>query len=249
MANKYFDPGEQRSAKVSDLFARIASRYDLINDLQSFGLHRWWKRRVVQMAEVQCGQRALDLCCGTGDVAFALARKGAEVVGVDFSEPMLEVARQRLKLQTSNFKLQTLVRFLPGDAQQIPFPDHSFDAVTISYGLRNLADWQRGLSEMWRVTKPGGCVLVLDFGKPPNDALRKLYFAYLRLLVPVLGKLLCGDKAAYAYILESLKIYPAQQGVAEKMRQMGFADVRIENILGGIMSINYGRRPKGENDE
>jgi demethylmenaquinone methyltransferase/2-methoxy-6-polyprenyl-1,4-benzoquinol methylase len=245
MVNKYYAPGEQRSARVGDLFARIAPRYDLINDLQSFGLHRWWKRRVVKLANIQRGQRALDLCCGTGDVAFALARQGAEVVGLDFSEPMLEIARQRSHRHAPAAQGQSAAgnpQFIRGDAEQIPFPENSFDVVTISYGLRNLADWQRGLGEMWRVTKPGGRVLVLDFGKPANAVLRRIYFAYLRFVVPVFGKVFCGDAAAYAYILESLKVYPAQEGVAEKMAQMQSTDVRVHDLLGGIMSINYARR-------
>ena len=244
MPNKYYAPGEQRSAKVGDLFARIAPRYDLINDLQSFGLHRWWKHRLVRLADVQPGQRALDLCCGTGDVAFSLARQGAEVVGLDFSEPMLAVARERLKIESRKFPAGAEVELVKGDAQQLPFRDVSFDVVTMCYGLRNLADWQRGLSEMWRAAKPRGRVLVLDFGQPPNTTLRKLYFAYLGLVVPLFGKVFCGDAAAYAYILESLKVYPAQEGVAGKMRQMQFTEVQVHNLLGGMMSINRARRAK-----
>src|SRR5437773_4067886 len=184
MVNKYYAPGKERAAKVSDLFGTIARRYDLINDLQSFGLHRHWKRRLVGLAKIQPGERALDLCCGTGDVAFALARKGAEVTGLDFSEPMLAVARERLKAQIPKFEPDGKVKFVCDDAQQIPFPDNSFDLVTISYGLRNLADWEKGLREMRRVTNPGGRLLVLDFGKPANVVWRKIYFAYLDCFIP-----------------------------------------------------------------
>ena len=236
MANKFYDPGEQRAAKVSDLFGAIAPRYDLINDLQSFGLHRWWKRRLVKLAATGPGQSALDLCCGTGDVAFRLAKRGAEVTGLDFSEAMLAVARAKFQVQGSRFK----VHFLRGDAMQTPFPNASFDAVTLAYGLRNLSDWSAGLHEMWRVARPDGRLLVLDFGKPDHPAWRAIYFAYLRWLVPVFGRLFCGDAALYAYILESLQHYPAQHGVAAKMREMGCADVRIVNLLGGVMTINYG---------
>ena len=146
MANRFYDPGEQRSAKVRDLFAAIAPRYDLINDLQSFGLHRWWKRRSIQLASVRPGEHALDLCCGTGDLAFALARHGAQVVGLDFSAPMLAVAQARLRegpLATSaSNQLQPATRnpqFLRGDALSLPFPDASFHIVTIGYGLRKAA--------------------------------------------------------------------------------------------------------------
>lgn len=238
MPNKYYEAGDQRAAKVNDLFAAIAPRYDLINDLQSFGLHRWWKRRLVKLAELNPGVRALDLCCGTGDVAFALAGQGAEVTGVDFSEPMLAVARQR----RAGRGLES-PKFLWGDAQEIPFPDDSFDVVTVSYGLRNLTSWERGLGEMLRVARRGGRLLVLDFGKPDNAVWRSLYFGYLRLFVPLFGRLFCGDAQTHAYILESLKHYPAQHGVAAKMRAMGCLDVRIVPLLGGVMTINLGVKP------
>jgi len=235
MANEYYEPGERRAAKVKDLFARIARRYDLINDLQSFWLHRGWKRRVVRLAKPAPGLRALDVCCGTGDLALALAREGAEVTGIDFSEPMLEVARGRIQSKVQ-------VQFLHGDAQRLPFPDDSFDIVTIGYGLRNLVDWETGLTEMRRVARPGGRLLVLEFGKPQNSLWRSLYFTYLRLVVPLLGLAFCGNASAYAYILESLKHYPAQQGVAAKMRELGLRNVGVIEFLGGVMSINYGEK-------
>lgn len=244
MGNEYYDPGTQRAAKVGDLFAAIAARYDLINDLQSFGLHRLWKRRLVHLARPRPGERALDVCCGTGDLAFALARQGAEVVGLDFSDAMLAVARQRAERSVAPRHPAPGPRpqFLAGDAQQLPFGDGQFDIVTVGYGLRNLARWQTGLKEMWRVAKPGGRLLVLDFGKPDNVLWRRLYFAYLRLVVPWLGKLVCGNAAAYAYILESLSHYPAQRGVAALMSELGGTEVRIVKLLGGLMTINAGKK-------
>ena len=244
MSNTFYAPGEQRATKVNDLFAAIARRYDLINDLQSFGLHRLWKRRVVQLAKVQSGNRALDLCCGTGDIALALAQRGAETVGLDFSEKMLEVAEaRRQKIRNSQFEIRNL-KFVHGDAQQIAFPDNSFDIVTVGYGLRNLTSWERGLDEMFRVIRPGGRIVVLEFGKPANALWRALYFAHLRCSVPLIGLLFCGNAQAYAYILESLKHYPAQLAVAEKMRGLKLANVRVINLLGGAMAINYGEKPK-----
>ena len=243
MANKYFQPGEQRATKVEDLFGKIAPRYDLINDLQSFGLHRGWKRRLVRLANPQPGERALDVCCGTGDLAIALAGRGAEVVGLDFSEPMLEVARKRA--ERNPVIPQSAIRnpqFLRSDAQQLPFPDAHFDIVTVGYGLRNLASWETGLREMWRVARPRGRLLVLDFGKPDNPLWRRMYFAYLRWLVPVFGRIFCGDSPAYAYILESLGHYPAQHGVAAKLIELGCAEVEVVNLLGGVMTINYARK-------
>jgi len=240
MTNRYYSSGEQRAARVRDLFDTIASRYDLINDLQSFGLHRLWKRCLLSLAQPCPGQRALDLCCGTGDVTRALAQRGVETVGLDFSEPMLAVANKRTKARAPGAGIQ----FLRGDAQQIPFPDHSFDLVTISYGLRNLADWQLGLREMQRVARPGGRLLVLDFGKPDNAIWRAIYFAYLRRFVPILGRIFCGDADTHSYILESLLHYTAQKGVAAKMEELGLARVRVVNLMGGIMSINYGEKSR-----
>ena len=240
MADTFFDPGDQRAAKVQDLFARIAPRYDLINDLQSFGLHRYWKRCVLRLARPQPGQRALDLCCGTGDLALALARRGAHVAGLDFSERMLDAARTR-QSRIPHHHCVTL-RFIRGDALQVPFADSSFDIVTVGYGLRNLANWETGLREMQRVANPGGRLVVLDFGKPDNALWRGLYFGYLRLFVPWLGRIFCGNASAYAYILESLKHYPAQHAVAAKMRELGLVNVRAIGLLGGAMSINYGEK-------
>ena len=240
MSNVFYAPGEQRAAKVKDLFAAIARRYDLLNDLQSFGLHRRWKRRVAELAAVKSGDRALDLCCGTGDIAFTLAQRGAEVTGLDFSEAMLEIAEAR-RLKNSKLKTQNL-KFIQGDAQQIPFSDASFDIVTVGYGLRNLASWEAGLAEMRRVAKPGARLVVLDFGKPPNALWRAVCFTHLRCSVPLIGRLFCGNTDAYAYILESLKHYPAQQGVADKMRELKLANVRVVHLLGGAMAINYGEK-------
>jgi demethylmenaquinone methyltransferase/2-methoxy-6-polyprenyl-1,4-benzoquinol methylase len=239
MANRYYDPGAARAARVNDLFAAVAPRYDLINDLQSLGMHRGWKRRLVRLAAGRPGEQALDLCCGTGDVAFALAAAGLQTTGLDFSNAMLSVARAR-QLRTSGAGQP---RFLQGDAQAIPFPDGSFDVVTVSYGLRNLTRWQGGLAEMLRVARPGGRLLVLDFGKPDNAVWRALYFAYLRCVVPVFGRLFCGDAQTHSYILESLRHYPAQRGVAEEMRRLGCEGVEIVHLLGGMMTINLGRKP------
>ncbi|HAB15727.1 MAG TPA: bifunctional demethylmenaquinone methyltransferase/2-methoxy-6-polyprenyl-1,4-benzoquinol methylase UbiE [Verrucomicrobiales bacterium] len=233
---KYYVPSDARADRVADLFATIAPRYDLINDLQSLGLHRWWKRRMIRLAQIQQSDQALDVCCGTGDVAFQMAAAGAEVTGVDFSEPMLSVARSR------GAKLGSQVRFLRGDALALPFSDSSFDVLTISYGLRNLADWEAGLKEFKRVLKPGARLLVLDFGKPDLAAWRWLYFQYLRHGVPRFGRWFFGDADTHGYILDSLIAYPAQRGVDAGLRQLGFGETRIFNLFGGIMAINLARK-------
>jgi demethylmenaquinone methyltransferase / 2-methoxy-6-polyprenyl-1,4-benzoquinol methylase len=244
MENSFFDPGEQRAAKVSDLFARIAPRYDLLNDLQSFGLHRYWKRRVIKLACPRPGERALDLCCGTGDLVLGLARRGVTVTGLDFSDRMLSVAATRTAHapRSSLHASPSAPRYVRADAQRVPFPANTFDIVTVGYGLRNLASWETGVAEMQRVAKPGGRLLVLDFGKPENPIWRRLYFGYLRLFVPCLGRVFAGSAPAYAYILESLQHYAAQQGVAAKMRELGLVNVRIIRLLRGVMTINYGEK-------
>lgn len=239
MGNEFYNPGAERANQVNRLFATIAPRYDFINDLQSLGLHRRWKRRLAQLAAVKSGDQALDLCCGTGDISFALAQQGATVTGLDFSKEMLAVATAR----SPKDKVQS-PKFVQGDAQKLPFADQSFDVITVGYGLRNLASWETGLAEMVRVAKPGARLLVLDFGKPDNALWRTLYFGYLRICVPVFGLLFAGKASAYAYILESLKHYPAQRGVEAKMRELGLTNVRVENILGGAMSINYGEKAR-----
>lgn len=235
MPESFYAADETRAQRVNDLFATIAPRYDLINDLQSFGLHRAWKRRLIQLAEVRPGCEALDVCCGTGDVAFALADAGARVTGADFSAPMLEVARQR---QSRGSRGNETLTFVEADALRLPFPADTFDIVTIAYGLRNLADFGAGLVEMLRVLKPGGKLLILDFGKPDFAPWRAAYFTYLKLFVPLFGKIFCGNSATHAYILESLKKYPAQRGIAAMLAELGCREARIENLLGGVMSIN-----------
>jgi demethylmenaquinone methyltransferase/2-methoxy-6-polyprenyl-1,4-benzoquinol methylase len=244
MTERFYTPGKPRGDQVNKLFTSIAGRYDLVNDLQSFGLHRYWKRRIVRLARVTPGDTALDVCCGTGDLAFALVRAGASVVGLDFNEAMLRIAQTRKKTSEQNQRNRldalSAVRFVQGDAQQLPFPDCSFNIVTIGYGLRNLTSWEIGFREMARVARPGGRLLVLDFGKPDNAVIRGIYFGYLKIFVPLLGRIFCGNASAYSYILDSLKVYPAQNGVFEEMRKLDLEDVRIINILGGMMSINYG---------
>jgi demethylmenaquinone methyltransferase/2-methoxy-6-polyprenyl-1,4-benzoquinol methylase len=245
MTNEFYKPGEQRAARVGELFASIARRYDLINDIQSLGIHRLWKRRVLRLARPQSGERALDLCCGTGDLTLALAKHGADVTGLDFSEPMLQVAREkanRQKTVTSGSKPN--IEFIRGDAQQIPFPENTFAVVTIGYGLRNLADLDAGLRDMLRVTKPGGRLVALEFGKPENSIWRAVYFSYLKFVLPIFGKIFCGNSAAYAYIIESLNHYPTQQAVAAKMEALGWRNVRVFNLIGGVMSIHCAEKPQ-----
>lgn len=234
-AGKYYAAGNGRASRVEALFSRIAPRYDLINDLQSAGLHRLWKRRLVALAAVPDGGRALDLCCGTGDVVRALARaypRAAWVAGLDFTMPMLRVALDRGADDGPR------IGYVRADALRIPAPDASLDRVTIAYGLRNVADLPACLAEVRRVLRPGGRFVALEFGKPPNGAVAGAYFTYLRMVVPLFGRLFFGDPDTHGYILDSLRRYPSQQDVAGLMREAGFSRVRVENPLLGIMGIH-----------
>lgn len=234
MSETYYVKGPDRSKKVQELFDRIAARYDFINDIQSFGLHRFWKAELIRMAEVQRNQTALDLCTGTGDLAIKLASQGARVTGCDFSEGMLSKARKRSQA----------VNWVQGDALDLSFSDNAFDLITIGYGLRNLADFRKGLEEMLRVLKPGGRLLILEFGKPANAIWREIYFLYLRMLVPMFGAVFCRDRSAYSYILESLKAYPGQIGIQRMLEEFDCRNVRVRNFLGGVMSINYAEKAR-----
>jgi demethylmenaquinone methyltransferase/2-methoxy-6-polyprenyl-1,4-benzoquinol methylase len=234
----YYQANEQRASSVQALFDRIAPSYDRINDIQSLGMHRIWKKWLWLLSRPKPGAKILDLCCGTGDIAFLFANQGCEVAAVDFSREMLTVARQRTAHEVTPKNQRP--EFTQGDALHLPYPNETFDALTIGYGLRNLADSEAGLQEMTRVLKPGGHLLILEFGKPDNPFLLAAYYTYLHIAVPMFGKLFCGDSKAYAYILESLKHYPAQRGIHALMEATGYEDNRILNFMGGTMSINHG---------
>lgn len=227
MQSKFYQPDEHRAEKVHELFATIARRYDLLNDLMTLGLHRHWKYRLVELAGQPCD--VLDLCCGTGDIAL---RFTGRVVGVDFTNEMLRVAQTRSNTGT----------WIRADALRLPFADASFDVVSIGYGLRNLADIECGLREICRVLQPGGKLLSLDFGKPESAWLRRAYFAYLRFHLPLMGRWSCGDADAYSYILASLEAYPAQRGIKPLMEQCGYRDCGFEEFVGGTMAINFGSK-------
>jgi demethylmenaquinone methyltransferase/2-methoxy-6-polyprenyl-1,4-benzoquinol methylase len=246
--NKYLSYGPDRAPRVREMFSRLAWRYDLVNDVMSFGLHRRWKRQTVDIAtRGKTAPRVLDLCCGSGDLCFLAEVRGAgTVVGVDFTLPMLAVARRRQrervrrKPEPRRENTRRRPHFIQADALALPFPDASFDAITISYGLRNIADVPRAIAEMRRVLAPGGRAVVLDFGKPDNWIVGGLYGGFLGTMMPAIGWLFHGDPETYLYIPASLVRFPAQRGIKALMREAGFSSVRYENRLLGTMGINVG---------
>jgi demethylmenaquinone methyltransferase/2-methoxy-6-polyprenyl-1,4-benzoquinol methylase len=242
VTNKYLSYDDRRAPKVREMFSRLAGRYDLINDVMSLGMHRKWKRDTVEIARsgAPARRRWLDLCCGTGDICFlaqAAGGAGTRVTGADFTLPMLAVARRR-QLESGG-----RTGFVQADALDLPFADGAFDAITVGYGLRNIADPQRALHEMRRVLAPGGRVVVLDFGKPDNRIASALYWGILRTVMPLMGWLFHGDSDTYAYIPDSLEKFPAQRGIAEMMRKAGYERVRWEDRLLGTMGLNVGEAP------
>ena len=237
MESKFYQVDEHRAEKVHELFATIARRYDLLNDIMSAGQHRRWKRRLAELAGEP--RDVLDLCCGTGDIALEFARAGERVMGVDFTEEMLRVAAGR-----GGRERVSRLHWIRADALRLPFGDNSFDAVSVGYGLRNLADLRLGLREILRVLRPGGKLLSLDFGKPESPAFRALYFGYLRVALPILGRMFCGDPDTHGYTLASLQNYPAQRGTKELMESCGYHECGFEEFYLGSMAINYGSKPR-----
>ncbi len=239
-----FDTPESKRRYVRRLFATIAHRYDLITRVLSFGRDRHWK---AALADLACQQRvgavgtsikALDLACGTGDIAYALASRGASVVGLDVVVQMIELASGR-RLPVGSGPLPT---FVVGDMMRLPVPGATFDVVTTGYGLRNVPVLDVALEEAWRVLRPGGRLLALDFDRPANVVMRRVFLAYLAVVGSVLGLLLHGDPDTYRYIAASLQRYPGARGVADRMRAIGFTSVGQVPLLGGLMAITYGTR-------
>lgn len=225
---------------MRNLFGRVARRYNLTNDVMSLGLHRRWKRYLLELAGLERGLRVLDLAAGTGDLALgaagtASATPTASVVAADFTPEMMRVGRKRPGAAS--------IQWISGDALDLPFPDASFDRVLIGYGLRNFADLSAGLGEILRCLRPGGRLLSLDFGKPDSPVLRRLYYRYLEASTTAVGWLLHRDVEAYLYIPESLRRYPAQRELIGLMQGTGFVRCGFLELLFGTMAINFGERP------
>jgi demethylmenaquinone methyltransferase/2-methoxy-6-polyprenyl-1,4-benzoquinol methylase len=220
------------------MFDRIAGVYDLMNTAMTAGLHHRWRGRAADRAELGPGGRALDVCCGTGDLALELAARvgpDGEVIGCDFSEPMLELARAKADARG------TEVRFEWADALALPYEDARFDAATVGFGVRNLADLDRGLAEMARVLRPGGRLVILEITQPRRPPLSTFFSLWFDRLVPRLGSL-AGDRDAYTYLPQSVKRFPSPEGLAARMEAAGLEGIRWTVLAGGIIAIHSGRR-------
>jgi demethylmenaquinone methyltransferase/2-methoxy-6-polyprenyl-1,4-benzoquinol methylase len=230
------DSGEF-AGQVRTMFDRIAGVYDLMNTAMTAGMHHRWRGRAAERAELGPGDAALDVCCGTGDLALELAgRVGPEgsVVGCDFSEQMLDLARAKaLRRGISN------ARFEWADALRLPYEDRSFDAVTVGFGARNLADLDGGLAELTRVLRPGGRLVILEISQPRRPPLSTFYSLWFDRIVPLLGTI-AGDRTAYTYLPESVKRFPSPHGLAKRMAATGLEPVRYLVLAGGIITIHSG---------
>ena len=227
---------------VRKLFSTIADRYDFITVVLSYGRDQRWKRRVIDLAAPSPAMRAADLATGTGDLAFALAARGARVVGLDITPRMIELAVRRAGLSAppNRGPERAAPQFMVGDMVALPFTSGSFDIVTTGYGLRNVPDLQMAIDEILRVLKPGGQALSLDFNRPSNAAVRAVYLVYLTIVGGTLGWILHRDPDTYRYIPASIRNYPGAEAVARLMETRGFARVRYYRVLGGLMAIHHG---------
>ncbi|HTG95367.1 MAG TPA: bifunctional demethylmenaquinone methyltransferase/2-methoxy-6-polyprenyl-1,4-benzoquinol methylase UbiE [Pyrinomonadaceae bacterium] len=228
----------EHAGRVRDMFATIARRYDLLNHLLSANIDKRWRRVVANSIEGKIkrdGARILDVASGTGDLAATLFEvTGAEVVATDFCRPMLDIAAEKIGHD---------VTLIESDALRLPFRDGSFDAVTIGFGLRNVANVQTGLAELGRVLRSGGWLAVLEFSRPANAAVRAVFGTYFTRILPVMGGVVSGSRSAYTYLPDSVKRFPDQQGLKTMIEQAGFEEVSFENLTGGIAALHLGRKP------
>ena len=233
---------EEKAGKVAEVFHSVAGNYDLMNDLMSGGIHRLWKRMTIEMSGVRKGHKVLDIAGGTGDLAAKFSRiVGPEgtVVLADINDSMLKVGRDRLV----DRGIVDNVRFSQADAQYLPFPDNTFDVITIAFGLRNVTDKDMALRSMLRVLKPGGKLLILEFSKPKNPLLSKVYDTYSFNILPKLGKLFANDADSYQYLAESIRMHPDQKTLLDMLNTAGFANSDFHNMTGGVVALHRGVKP------
>lgn len=232
----------QKANQVADVFHSVASKYDLMNDLMSMGIHRLWKRFTIELSGVRPGNQVLDIAGGTGDLTMKfsdLVGGNGRVVLADINASMLEVGRDRLldRGYAGN------IEYVQADAEHLPFPDNTFNVVSIAFGLRNVTDKDQALRDMTRVLKPGGKVMVLEFSKPTNPLLSKAYDTYSFSALPLMGRLFAGDSESYRYLAESIRMHPDQDTLKAMMEDAGLVNCRYYNMTGGIVALHVGTKP------
>lgn len=232
-------PVEEKAGKVAGVFHSVAARYDLMNDLMSGGIHRIWKFFTIEKSAARAGQTILDIAGGTGDLTASFSKiVGAEgrVVLADINDSMLRVGRDKLidRGRSNN------VEYVQADAQYLPFPDNTFDCITIAFGLRNVTDKDLALASMHRVLRPGGRLLILEFSKPLSPLLEKIYDGYSFNVLPKMGELVAGDAESYAYLAESIRMHPDQETLKSMMDSAGFINAEYTNMTGGIVALHRG---------
>ena len=231
-------PEQEKAGLVHGVFSRVASKYDVMNDLMSGGIHRLWKDAMMDWLAPRPGQRLLDVAGGTGDVAFRFLKRapGATAVVCDLTESMLEAGRQRAGAEQMAGKLDWVV----GDAMALPFADASFDIYTISFGIRNVTRITDALAEAYRVLRPGGRLMVLEFSQLPDPGLQKAYDLYSFNVIPALGQMVTGDRASYQYLVESIRKFPDQEAFLAMIRDAGFAMAKYRNLTMGVAALHSG---------
>ncbi|WP_444902457.1 bifunctional demethylmenaquinone methyltransferase/2-methoxy-6-polyprenyl-1,4-benzoquinol methylase UbiE [Microbulbifer sp. SSSA007] len=235
-------PVEEKAGRVAEVFHSVAARYDVMNDLMSGGIHRLWKRFTIELSGARPGQKILDIAGGTGDLTARFSRivgDSGQVVLADINESMLRVGRDRLL----DRGIAGNVVPVQADAQYLPFPDNTFDCITIAFGLRNVTDKDLALRSMLRVLKPGGRLLVLEFSRPESKLLEKVYDQYSFRLLPFMGKLVANDAESYRYLAESIRMHPDQETLKQMMEDAGFVDCEYHNMTGGIVALHRGIKP------
>ncbi|MDF7670444.1 bifunctional demethylmenaquinone methyltransferase/2-methoxy-6-polyprenyl-1,4-benzoquinol methylase UbiE [Orbaceae bacterium ESL0721] len=232
-------PKQEKVKRVEDVFNSVAEKYDVMNDLMSFGIHRLWKKITIESSSVRKGQKVLDLAGGTGDLTAKFSNLVGDeglVVLADINDAMLKMGRNKLR-DKGLFKN---IAYVQANAEALPFADNYFDCITISFGLRNVTDKAKALRSMWRVLKPGGRLLVLEFSKPEYKLLSKAYDLYSFTMLPLMGKLVVDDSDSYRYLAESIRMMPDQKRLKQMMEEAGFVDVSYHNMTGGIVALHTG---------
>ena len=232
-------PLEEKVERVAEVFHSVAAQYDVMNDVMSLGMHRFWKRFAISQTQLKLGDRALDLAGGTGDITKLLLEKVGKTGHVtlsDINSSMLQAGRARL---TDANYVQN-IEYVQANAEQLPFADNAFDAVTISFGLRNITNKENALTEMYRVLKPGKKLIVLEFSKPTSSLLNKIYDRYSFNVIPKLGEWIAKDKPSYQYLVESIRMHPDQETLLTLIQGVGFEKCGYHNLSGGIVALHYG---------